>query len=269
MGRKPKNSNNNMSKIEENTNNNTERQIETIDVPLYRRDPRTGLIRGVNYVFNEDGSVNWRQMVKPEHLVANRDKFPADTDLHSLDVQKLDDDKLLILLAGIKELCQLRGYTNIDYKVEATSDSYVAVKCNIDWMPNFETNDRAISFSSLADAHLNNTYNFASNFLMAIAENRAFVRAVRNFLRINITGKDELGDGKNKKENRETETTSMASPTKILEQVMNEVGLTFIKIRDKLTEEGNENASKWESINDIPAITIFDIINRIKNKNKK
>ncbi len=34
-----------------------------------------GLLSNVEYVFNEDGSINWRAMVKAEHLYPNKDWF--------------------------------------------------------------------------------------------------------------------------------------------------------------------------------------------------
>ncbi len=38
----------------------------------YKRN-EFGLLEGVEYKFNEDGSVNWRAMIKPEHLYPNRE----------------------------------------------------------------------------------------------------------------------------------------------------------------------------------------------------
>ena len=45
----------------------------------------------VNYEFNLDGTVNWRKMVKPEHLVPNKDRTSE------TDVTKLKDYQLIIL----------------------------------------------------------------------------------------------------------------------------------------------------------------------------
>ena len=33
-----------------------------------------GLIKGVDYVFNEEGLIDWRKMIKTEHLVPNKDR---------------------------------------------------------------------------------------------------------------------------------------------------------------------------------------------------
>jgi len=58
--------------------------------------------KNINYIFNEDGSVNWRKMIKPEFLVANRDR----TD--ETDISKLEDNELIILLGGLKDLANIR-----------------------------------------------------------------------------------------------------------------------------------------------------------------
>ena len=142
----------------------------------------------LNYIFNDDGTINWRKMVKVEHLVPSRQKT------QETDVSKLQDKDLLILLGGIKELAQIRGYTSVEYKVVAASENYFATSCRITWLPNYETGGKEVVFESLADATLNNTKSFARFFLAAIAENRAFVRCVRNFLKINIVSQEELGD---------------------------------------------------------------------------
>ena len=47
----------------------------------YKRN-ELGLLEGVKYEYNEDGSIDWRAMVEPEHLYPNNGWFelrnPAD-----------------------------------------------------------------------------------------------------------------------------------------------------------------------------------------------
>ena len=40
----------------------------------YKRN-ELGLLEGVKYEYNEDGSINWRAMVSPEHLYPNKSWF--------------------------------------------------------------------------------------------------------------------------------------------------------------------------------------------------
>lgn len=235
----------------------------------FERDDN-GLILGKKYEFTEDGLVNWRRMIETRYLVPNLSKFPSGTENKNLNVQELEDSQLLILLGGIKDLANLRGYSKVEYKVFNCTQNHVAVSCKITWMPNFETSFEEVEFESLADAHLDNTKSFAKDFLMAIAENRAFVRSVRNFLRINILGSDELGDSKNQTvihtESGVETKVSASHPSNVLKDVMSKANISFDTIKETLIKEGVEDAETWTSISEIPHKTIFSLIQRIKKK---
>ncbi len=238
-------------------------------VNKFKRD-QNGLLECIDYTFNQDNTINWRSMINKEHLVPNRDAFKnqKDINLKEVDVSTLADNQLLILLAGIKELAQIRGYTNVNYEVIQAQPDYVAVKCTINWVPNYETNMQEVSFSALADAHLDNTKDFAKNFLMAIAENRAFIRCVRSFLKINIVGNDEMG--KTTHVDSEVEpNTSITQPVALLQKTMDEHGISFEQVKERAVQKKMENADNWTKIEDISPLAMFTIISGIKNKNKK
>jgi hypothetical protein len=238
-------------------------------VNKFKRDAN-GLLECVDYIFNIDNTINWRSMINKEYLVPNRDAFKnqKDINLKELDVATLADNQLLILLAGIKELAQIRGYTNVNYDIVQAQPDYVAVKCTINWIPNYETGMESISFSALADAHLDNTKDFAKNFLMAIAENRAFIRAVRSFLKINIVGNDEMG--KTTHIDTEVEPNTLTTqPIALLQKTMEEYNISFGQIKERALQKKMGGAENWNDINDIPPLSMFTIISGIKNKNKK
>jgi len=240
-------------------------EVDPINKPgtLFKRN-KYGLIEDENikYIFNNDGSINWRKMVKQEYLVPNRQKT------QELDVSKLEDKDLLILLGGIKELAQIRGYSKVEYKVVAASETYFATSCRITWLPNYETENKEIIFESLADATINNTKSFARFFLAAIAENRAFVRCVRNFLKINIVSQEELGDVKLIEDQNHMENPT--SPYALLEKVMKDKNISFDQLKSKLIKENFENSEKITSVADIPKLKIFELVERIKKiKNEK
>jgi hypothetical protein len=227
-----------------------------------------GFLNDVNYIFNDDNTINWRAMIKPQHLVANRDSFKeSNINLKDIDVTTLPDNKLLILLAGIKELAQIRGFSSVYYDVIESRPDYVAVKCTICFMPSYETAGQPVVFSSLADAHWDNTHSFAKNFLMAIAENRAFVRCVRSFLKIHIVGSDEIG-GKNNTNIPEQDSGASSAPTSLLEKTMQDYGITFAQIKEGAIKRNIEGADTWGSCEDIPPLSAFTIVSGIKNKNK-
>ena len=222
-----------------------------------KRD-QDGLIEGMDYVFNEGCQIDWRKMVKQEFLVANRDRTCES------DVTKLEDNQLLILLGGIKELAQIRGYTNVQYNVQTPSSDYVVATCSITWIPNFETEGREVTFSAIGDASPENTKSFARFFLGPIAENRAFVRYVRNFLKINIVGQDEMGESKMVSSSSGPKKDNLTDPVAILESLMLEKGVDFEKIKEKLVQEEVKNAEKFEYLNQIPRLKVFELIERLK-----
>jgi len=213
----------------------------------------------IKYIFNEDGSINWRAMVKSQYLVPNRQRT------QETDISKLEDKDLLILLGGIKELAQIRGYTDVSYNVVSATDSYFATSCKITWTPNYETQGQKVTFEALADASIQNTKSFARFFLAAIAENRAFVRCVRNFLKINIVSQEELGDAKLIDESPSQENPT--SPHALLDKIMKEKNISFDNLKSKLIKEKFENAEAVKSVLDIPKSKIFELIERIKKIN--
>jgi hypothetical protein len=221
-----------------------------------KRD-KNGLITQpkIEYTFNEDGMIDWRKMVKVEYLVSNRQRTKE------TDVSKLEDRDLLILLGGIKELAQIRGYKKVSYDVHSPSPDYVVATCSITWTPNYETENNEITFSAIGDASPNNTKSFAKYFLGPIAENRSFVRCVRNFLKINIVSQEEMGDAKLNDQESQSDITD---PKYLLEQIMKEKSIAFKIIKSKLVKEGIKDADNFSGIEDIPKIKIFELIERLK-----
>jgi len=158
---------------------------------LFKRDEH-GLLENIQYHFNEDGSVNWRSMIKEEYLFPNKSWF----ELRKKDVPKstegLKDHQLLIKLSGIKELARLRGFDSLSYEAVKCESDHASIVCRMTFIPNYETGGQAIMFQDMANATYENTSSFAKKFLETIACNRAFVRTVRNFLNVHIVGDDEM-----------------------------------------------------------------------------
>ncbi len=249
-------------------------KLSSISIPPTARDER-GLLKNVKYVFKEDGTVDWRKMLKPEHFVPNREKTKE------TDISKIPDEHLLILLDGIKYLAKIRGYHEIEYSPIGSLpfQDYVNVKCTIRWIKNFEE-DHCQTFSDIGDACLNSTKGFGSLFLGPIAANRAFIRCVRNYLGISIYGKEEMApEGDEERQNAEKASRSGDSaappatdkPHKILLNKMKQYNppLTFSAVKDKMIQEGEPGAKNWETIEDIPNIVIFKILERMNEKLKK
>lgn len=185
---------------------------------LYQRD-ENGLLKNIQYVFTEDGSVDWRSMIKDEHLFPNKSWFDLRKKDMPRSIEGLKDHQLLIKLSGIKELAKLRGFSNVHYETVKCEDHHVAVSCRISFLPNYETNNELIIFEDMANATIDNTNSFAKKFLETIACNRAFVRCVRNFLNVHIVGDDEIDKSDNKSQSNKINDLS---PLGVLKKELSE-----------------------------------------------
>lgn len=214
-----------------------------------------GLVIGYNYIFDDSGRVNWRKLIKQEYLVPIKGT-------KEVDITKLQDKDLMILLQGIKELADLRGYKSVTYKIITASPEYCCVSCNIKWISNYENEGREIEFESIGDASLNSTDSFARLYLGAIAENRAFVRCVRNFLRIGIVGKDEMGNP----ENGKSESKQNIKQVSLLKDLMDKKGVSYNLIEKKLKEEGKWK-EEYKTVDELPPEIILNFIERLKKFN--
>lgn len=228
---------------------------------IYKRN-ELGLLDGVEYQYYEDGSINWRAMVKEEHLYPNKGWFEKFNKPVPKTVKGLGDYQLLIKLSGIKELAKLRGFTTVKHEIFKCDLEHVAVKCGITWTPNYESYGQEIYFEDIGNATVYNTGGFAKKFLETIAANRAFVRCVRNFLNVHIVGADEVDtsevDESDANNNEQSTTSSKLKPQNLL---MKKLGLgvedfdTFKDILRGLWKSGkyqNEEVSGWQNWDDIP-----------------
>lgn len=219
-----------------------------------QRDEK-GLLKDFQYQFDERGLIDWRKMVRPEFLVPNAQRTSE------LDISKIPDSDLLIKLGGLKELAQVRGFKNVSYRVGRADVNYVLLSCKIDWIGNYETEGREMSFESVGDASERNTSGFARNFLGAIAENRAFARCVRNFLRINVAAQEEIGG----------EEQPIPDPSdelrKKLTALMAAKGIKFRQIQGRLIQDGVQGAEGMTQVSHIPSEQLPYLIERLAKYN--
>jgi len=222
----------------------------------FKRD-NNGLLVSQQYIFKEDGSIDWRSMISDDHLYPNRDWFETRNKPVPKSVEGLEDNQLLIKLSGIREVSLLRGFDNVSYEIHESSEERAVVSCTISFIENYES--PKTSFTSVANATLNNTDNFARKFLESIAENRSFIRCVRAYLNIPIVGADEI-DKSDKSEKQEVIVSASFSPQKTLQKKAQQNGIedfsefkTFLR---QLWKEGKfkeETAKDWNDYSDIPA----------------
>lgn len=233
----------------------------------YKRNEH-GLLESEEYAFNEDGSVNWRHMVKDEFLYPNKGWFEARKKTVPNSVKGLKDNQLLIMLGGIKELAKLRGFESVSFDTENLGDAYVKATCRITWSKNYESAGDNTIYEDVANASLQNTSSFAAKFLETIACNRAFVRCVRNFLNIHIVGADEIDKSKDaftghyiEASSDEINSVASLSPQAQLKTVFTDEmnGGSFSDFKELLrtfwSQEKYQNpeAKNWNEFSDIPA----------------
>ena len=238
-----------------------ENQIQINCVPpIELTRNKFGLLTNINYIFDPiTGLIDYRKLIKPEFLVPNKQRT------QETDITKLEDNQLLILLGGIRELSLLRGFTKIISTVRYAGLESACVETQIEWLPNYETNYLTVTTSGIATANLNNTDNFARNYLAEIAENRSFARCVRAALRIGICSKEEVslkGEAV-----QEQEPTQDDLPYQLLDKLMKEKGLNFDRIKKKCIIENVTGAENFNTIKDIPKATVSNLIGKL-NKYK-
>jgi len=228
----------------------------SIGPQTFQRDD-DGLLKNVQYVFNEDGSINWRAMIKDEHLFPNKSWFEMRKKGMPSSIDGLQDNQLLIKLSGIKELARLRGFSSVSYFAEKCELDHVAINCTISFIPNYETGGEEVTFQDIANATVNNTHSFAKEFLETIACNRAFVRCVRNFLNVHIVGDDEINKADTKKATHTASkpTSSDMSPQGMLAREFDGFEEFKVCLRDFWVKEiyKKEEVKSWDNFTDIPA----------------
>ena len=231
--------------------------------PVKTERDENGLIKDKSYVFKEGGrKVDWLAMIPKEYFVPNKLNFERRGEKVPTSVDGLENKDLLVLLEGFKYVADLRGFSDMTYVASCFQD-YVCVVCQIYWNKNFETEMEFKGFSGVGDASPQNTNGFGRKFLGPIAENRAFVRTVRNFLRIPVLGSDEIAPNMED----QTETKSAQDPLLArLESLMELKKVSFEMIKNRLIKEKTEGAENFTSVKDLSKGMIFDMIERINKK---
>lgn len=231
---------------------------------FYRNDE--GLLSNLDYKFKTNGFIDWRAMISLDNIVLNKDRYLSKA--NPIDVNTLDDDELnkikskaderdiLIKLSGYKELAQIRGFTTCETEVKFHTDLNLAqADCRITWLPNYETFGNVVRTNGCADACPENTNGFSSKYLCAIAENRAFARAVRSFLQINIISQDELKtETPHDFQDFNSINVPLSGPQGALARKLKDAKRTFAELSQfALTKYAGQvtNAENWEDVKDI------------------
>jgi hypothetical protein len=223
-----------------------------------------GLREGIQYKYTNDGFVDWLEMVDKSEIVPFKENFIKRKMEAPSSIEGLDYKDCLILLMGFKKLARLRGYTSIRFNTEHSSLEYVDVECVINWLPNYETGGYSVISSGKGDASIHSCDSFTKYYLSAMAENRAFVRAVKNFLNIPVYGKDEIGVTPEDVGRKNGDVKS--SPHTLLGEIMLKKNISLERLKEKLVKEKIGDPSSYNSLSDIPLNIVLDIVGKIAAK---
>ena len=273
-------------------------------LPTELKTESKNLINDVNYIYLDNGLINWRAMIPSQFLYIQTKnerlckafekqygkdpKFVSDKDIPDMGIE---DKFLLISLAGIKYVAKLRGI--LSYKTTLTNVVYdknyqCVVSCSviaeIVFSPNFETNNQPVTYCGVGGASLANTFDFAQRYIETIAENRAFVRAVRNFLNINVVSDTEIGPDSsalspiqpivNNDDNKESRVSVTGhSPIDALQQKCKNLNITFEQLKSNCSKKYKSilvsDPDTWESWLSIDQNDVYRILSKIKEPEAK
>lgn len=240
---------------------------ETIKEPQNPSSLRNNdyLLNKVQYFFKEDGRINWRKMISKDHITLNAFNFACrGKDVSSLSkedyqraIDEASEEDLVIKLGGFREIAEIRGFRSISSRIENQVDGKVSVAVTIFWMPNFE-NPTGLEVTAIASASRENTDERFAKYLETIAENRAFVRAVRHSLGIIAVGQDEI-----KQEDVKVETRNIKLHSVLLE-LMSNLGFSMSDLQTLAAKEGLEWPDNWTSVEKIDPAAVITIIPLLK-----
>jgi hypothetical protein len=227
---------------------------------IIERD-ENGLIKGLTYQFTEEGYIDWRKMLPTQYLYTKGEEQ---------DITKVDDSQLIVNLAGMRYLAKLRGMNSYRYEIHRATDTYAAVLCHIDWLKNYEQN--AVFSEAVASATLETTNELTSKYILETAQNRAFCRAVREYLNIKIVSQEELNSTPKKTDDISVspkDSNDGIDIYKVLDDAMLSKNVGWVWLKSRLVDLKMENAENFQTIRDIPKSKVFTVIERLKKYKAK
>lgn len=216
----------------------------------------------------ENGIVAWRKLISPKNILLNRKAYAEkgiDVDqLTEEEVTKLKDEAadkdLMISLGGFRELVDKRGFDSVTYTPLNYGHESVSLACKIKFLPN-QDEPAGCCFEGVGNASPANTEINFVRYLDAIAENRAFCRAARNFFRIESLGWDEINHDE-KIEVKKTDPLPVAK----LKQRVEERNFSFEDLREFVKAKNQITWNEdWSQIENIPIPFCFSILGLLKN----
>lgn len=204
---------------------------------------------------NEMGfrSVDWKALIPPQFIYirnSNKEDIVSDEEMESV-----DDQQKLVKLEGYRFLAEVRGFTKNKSKVLRLDDETCTIQNTIKWggysygglvFNKVETSATV----SVCKRELGEMF---KDHLVSIAENRAFCRNVRAFLRIPILSEDEVVVNAVEQAKPQNESSeNVADPKKKMRLLMKEKGLeNFADFKAKMVELEISGADEWADMRSV------------------
>lgn len=257
-----------------------------------------GLLKTVNYKFDEHGLVDWKSMIPKEFVFFNFERiekdgivFPSKEDgspAENLSQVKdpenwLSDERYLILgLGAINKLATIRGLKSRRFTFLRVDSTYISCVCKVTFRGNYETNFEDLEYEEAANASVENVFgDDFSKFLEPMAVNRAWARAVKNALRIRMVSDAELKDAAKITVSNKKSNSLGIDVQDALSETAQKIGAisfsrgefeinTFEKFKEMIQSGPKASeAEEWNSWKDIPPDKCLQYLAFIRKNAKK
>ena len=258
---------------EETYDQNLEEKLDTGEL-----EELVGRVKTINEIRKEN---DFPPIQKDIEMQEKSVKFDWEKYLEENPKFKGKDDKTgadVLLLQFFKDIAHKEGFRSVRYIPLGNADQgYCGVSCEMEW-PNLPR-----LTSGLADAHFNNCKSFTKYYVSPMAENRSFIRAVKQYFNIPFLGKDEIGDtpdensdfpnrdGAKKEDPTPFNTLKKAVKDKLKKNSFDEFK-TFLRGQVKedkstawLQPEEYQDWADYSDWNDVPKKKIMFLLGKIKN----
>ncbi len=214
----------------------------------------------------ENNIVDFKSLISPKNLRLHKNAFAREgVAVDALTEEEIAEyiktsppEKILISLNGFRELAHKRGVKSVDISLVQSDPQWKIARCSIEFLPS-EDEPEGASNSDLGDAHIQNTSEQFIPYMGALAANRAYIRAVRNYFRIESLGWEEI----NPNEKEEPVAEYDPRPAGMLNKVLEEKGMSFDDLK-ALVESSQFEWKDWKRVEEIPPPNIFSFKGLIK-----
>lgn len=239
-----------------------------------------GLLDGVQYAKNDDGTINWKAHLSSKWLRVKDDKVKEvetrySKKLRDIDLSTLDDYYLYVKLGGYNEVARLRGFDSLTHSVDYVDGQKAVITCTMHFVPNPEE-PNGLTCAGVASGSVYNIKPDFAAFMETIAENRAFARCVRRALNINIVAEEELGKGQTLPTAQNAapdapanEETASLKPYAVLKTRCTELGtnLDAVKVSAKgIKSLLKSDPDQWVDWADIPKTDVWTLMGKINER---